>query len=128
MPSLNSPSGSLGDEDGMSTFMSLQMDDDDPDLIKGPYIPMAGGDELSLLSDDVLWTSNNNEKTNNNSSSKSSDINSSLAQLLCSNVNKPCKVNDHGGGLIQSNNLLNDLYNEKSKLIFSTTLKELLNN
>lgn len=113
LPSLNSPGGSLGDEDHMSTFMSLQMEEEDPELVmKAPYIPMNIGDDLPLLmSDDLVW-SGSSDKTNSN---KSPDINSSLAQLLCSNVNKePCKPSDHGGGLIQ-NNILSDLFDDKSK-------------
>ncbi|KAK4884081.1 hypothetical protein RN001_000352 [Aquatica leii] len=110
MQSLSSPGGSLGDEDHMSTFMTLQMDEEDPELImKAPYIPMNIGDDLPLLmSDDLIWNPNTNEKNNN----KGPDVNSSLAQLLCSNVNKPCKVNDHGGGLIEDN-VLNDLNQNK---------------
>ncbi|XP_031332035.1 uncharacterized protein LOC116162537, partial [Photinus pyralis] len=111
MQSLNSPGGSLGDEDHMSTFMTLQMDEEDPELImKAPYIPMNIGDDLPLLmSDDLIWNPNSNEK--NNSHSKGPDINSSLAQLLCSNVNKSRKVNDHGGGLIEDN-ALHDMQNK----------------
>ncbi|KAF5274064.1 hypothetical protein FQR65_LT04462 [Abscondita terminalis] len=110
MQSLNSPGGSLGDEDHMSTFMTLQMDEEDPELImKAPYIPMNIGDDLPLLmSDDLIWNPNSTDKNN----SKGPDINSSLAQLLCSNVSKPCKGNDHGGGLIE-NTVLNDLNQNK---------------
>lgn len=101
----------------MSTFMSLQIDEDDPDLVmKAPYIPMNIGDDLPLLmSDDIVWSASS-DKTNSN---KSPDINSSLAQLLCANGTKesPCKMNDHGGGMIPgSNSLLSDLYDDKSKL------------
>lgn len=84
--------------------------------MKAPYIPMNIGDDLPLLmSDDIVWSASS-DKTNSN---RAPDINSSLAQLLCANGTKesPCKMNDHGGGMIPgSDSLLSDLYDDKSKL------------
>ncbi|KAF5271116.1 hypothetical protein FQA39_LY08254 [Lamprigera yunnana] len=124
MQSLNSPGGSLGDEDHMSTFMTLQMEEEDPELImKAPYIPMNIGDDLPLLmSDDLIWNPNSNDK--NNCNSKGPDVNSSLAQLLCSTVNKPCKVNDHGGGLVVDDNVINNLHAGKDHWNISKTLQK----
>lgn len=84
MSSVCSPTSSLTDEDQMSTFMSLQ-DEEDLDLaMKAPYIPMDINDDLPLLiPDDLMW--NSNVKTNNKRCNENS---SSLAQLLCSNINK----------------------------------------
>lgn len=109
-PSLNSPGDSLGDEDQMSTFMNLQMEDD-PDLnMKAPYIPMNNCDDLPLLvSQDIMWNNSTNERNKSNVTN-----NSSLAQLLCSSVNKQMK-SDEGGGVLLSNKIIDDLYMDKSK-------------
>lgn len=107
LPSLNSPSDSLIDEDQMSTFMNLHMDDE-PDLaMKAPFIPMT--DDLPLLmSNDLMWS--NNEKHKN----QLPDNNSSLAQLLSTSLNKHnLKANDHGGGVIREQNM-EEIYNEKN--------------
>lgn len=108
LPSLNSPSESLGDEDQMSSFMSLQMDEDSDLAMKAPYIPMNNCEDLPLLmSPDLMWNTSDRNKTNSR--------NSSLAQLLCSSVNKQMKESDHGGGLLPTDQILNDMYTEKSK-------------
>nr|CAH7714477.1 unnamed protein product [Callosobruchus chinensis] len=93
LPSLGSPSDSLLDEDQMSTFMNLQMDDETGDMtLRAPYIPMDIADDLPLLmSNDLMWSSNEKKQLPDN--------NSSLAQLLSSSMNKHgLKANDHGGG------------------------------
>lgn len=81
--------------------------DDDPELtMKQPYIPMNACDDLPLLiSQDIMWNNNANERNKSNVTN-----NSSLAQLLCSTVNKQIK-SDEGGGLLR----VDDLYMEKSK-------------
>ncbi|ERL92447.1 hypothetical protein D910_09761 [Dendroctonus ponderosae] len=110
LPSLCSPNSSLLDEDQMSTFMNLQMDDD-PDLVmKAPYIPMNFSDDLPLLmSTDLMW--NNNDKNKSNSRV---DSGSTLAQMLGSSANKrPQKGTDRGGGTVEETNA--DVINEKSK-------------
>lgn len=108
--SLNSPGDSLGDEDHMSTFMKLQMDDDPELNIKAPYIPC---DDLPLLmSQDIMWNNNGNNERNKTTMSN----NSSLAQLLCSSVNK--STSDEGGGILTANQIIDDLYLEKSKGLF----------
>lgn len=86
----------------MSTFMTLHMDDD-PDLtLKAPFIPMNTCDDLPILmSQDSMWNTNDRHRS-------SSGNNSSLAQLLCSSVNKQTKGIDEGGGII-----LDDIYLEK---------------
>ncbi|XP_066262735.1 hypoxia-inducible factor 1-alpha isoform X2 [Euwallacea similis] len=86
LPSLSSPNSSLLDEDQMSTFMNLQMDDD-PDLnMKAPYIPMNFSDDLPLLmSNDLMW--NNTEKSKSHST-RLPEHNSTLAQMLGSSVSK----------------------------------------
>ncbi|XP_076268178.1 HIF-1 transcription factor component sima isoform X3 [Rhynchophorus ferrugineus] len=110
LPSLSSPNNSLMDEDQMSTFMNLQMDDD-PDLaMKAPFIPMNFSDDLPLLiSNDLLW--NNNEQILNQN--RIPENNSTLAQMLSSSVNKhTLKSSDRGGGTLEDNNI--DIYNEKN--------------
>lgn len=84
--------------------------DDDPDLVmKAPFIPMNTNDDLPLLMpDDIMWSTNDKNRNSVNS-------NSSLAQLLCSSVNKQIKNTDHGGGLLHTDHILDDLYGEKSK-------------
>lgn len=86
--------------------------EDDPDLnMKQPFMPMNACDDLPvLISHDIMWNNNANERT------KSSNVtnNSSLAQLLCSSVNKQMK-SDEGGGVLRSNQIMDDLYIEKSK-------------
>lgn len=92
----------------MSTFMNLQMEDDDL-AMKAPYIPMNMADDLPLLmSDDLMWNTNDKEKVIRDSSS-------SLAQLLSSSVNKQSiTTKDHGGGMLNDSNI-GELHNEKSK-------------
>jgi hypoxia-inducible factor 1 alpha len=110
LPSLNSPSDSLSDEDRLSTFMNLHTEEETDLVAKAPYITMNMGDDLPLLmSDDLMW--NSNEK-----SRSSPDSSSSLAQLLCSSINKHSRSNDHGGGLIQSDQMIDmdDYYNKKN--------------
>ncbi|KAJ8971300.1 hypothetical protein NQ314_000777 [Rhamnusium bicolor] len=109
LPSLNSPSDSLIDEDQMSTFMNLQMEDDPELVMKAPYIPMNLTDDLPLLmANDLMWS--NNEKNKN----QLPDSNSSLAQLLSSSLNKHnLKANDHGGGLVQEQSI-EEIYNTKN--------------
>uniref|UniRef100_A0AAR5PAB4 Hypoxia-inducible factor 1-alpha n=1 Tax=Dendroctonus ponderosae TaxID=77166 RepID=A0AAR5PAB4_DENPD len=118
LPSLCSPNSSLLDEDQMSTFMNLQMDDD-PDLVmKAPYIPMNFSDDLPLLmSTDLMW--NNNDKNKSNSRV---DSGSTLAQMLGSSANKrPQKGTDRGGGTVEETNA--DVINEKtSNCSWSTKL------
>ncbi|XP_049826586.1 protein similar isoform X2 [Aethina tumida] len=119
LPSLNSPTDSLGDEDQMSTFMNLQMEDDDL-AMKAPYIPMNMADDLPLLmSDDLMWNTNDKEKVIRDSSS-------SLAQLLSSSVNKQSiTTKDHGGGMLNDSNI-GELHNEKNSSTWSikSTKKE----
>lgn len=110
LPSLNSPSDSLGDEEQM-TFINLQMDDD-PDLaMKAPYIPMNLADDLPLLmaNNDLMWSSHNDKNKS------IPDSNSSLAQLLSSSVSKhSLKSNDHGGGIAEQDSHMEELYNNKN--------------
>lgn len=112
LPSLNSPTDSLSDEDQMSTFMSLHMDDDPELAMKAPYIPMnIGADFPLLMTEDLMWSSS--DRSNNKSSSDNSS--SSLAQLLCSNINKRysnSNANDHGGGLLTIDKNFKDLYDK----------------
>lgn len=107
LPSLNSPSDSLIDEDQMSTFMNLHMDDESELAVKAPFISM--NDDLPLLmSNDLMWS--NNEKNKN----QLPDSNSSLAQLLSTSLHKHnLKANDHGGGVIRDQNM-EEIYNEKN--------------
>lgn len=110
LPSLNSPSDSLVDDDQITTFMNLQMEDDPELLLKAPFIPMNVTDDLPvLMSSDLMWSSN--EKKHH----QLPENNSSLAQLLSTSMNK--KMNDHGGGLLQKQTTLDDMYNEKSKCL-----------
>lgn len=91
--------------------MNLHTEDESDLVTKAPYITMNMGDDLPLLmSDDLMW--NSNEK-----SRASPDSSSSLAQLLCSSINKHSRSNDHGGGLISPERLMDvdDYYNKKSK-------------
>lgn len=92
--------------------------DDDPELsMKAPYIPMNGGDDFPLLtSNDLMWNALPDQKILK-PTSKSPDFNSSLAHLLCSNVNKTTiKPNDHGGGLIKTSNKNTDaIFTQRSK-------------
>ncbi|XP_060536115.1 hypoxia-inducible factor 1-alpha [Cylas formicarius] len=108
LPSLCSPNGSLSDEDQMSTFINLQMDDDQDLMGKSPYIPL--GDDLPLLfSSDIMW--NDNEKNGG----EIPESNSNLAQLLSSSVNKhSLRANDHGGGIIDKTNNL-EIFNNNIK-------------
>ena len=115
LPSLNSPSDSLSDEDRLSTFMNLHTEEDSDLVSKAPYINMNMADDLPLLmSDDLMW--NSNEK-----SRSSPDSSSSLAQLLCSSINKHSRSNDHGGGLISPDHMMeiDSYYNKKSTEIVS---------
>lgn len=92
----------------MSTFMSLQMEDDPDIIMKAPYISMNTCEDLPLLmSPDIMWNTNDKKSNGGNNSS-------SLAQLLCSSV-KQIKNTDHGGGLLQTDQMMDDIYNEKSK-------------
>lgn len=111
LPSLCSPNSSLLDEDQMSTFMNLQMDEDSDLVMKAPYIPMNFSDDLPLLmSTDLMW--NNNDK--NKSNTRISDNSSTLAQMLGSSANKrPQKGTDRGGGTVEETNA--EVFNEKSK-------------
>ncbi|KAJ8924025.1 hypothetical protein NQ315_006802 [Exocentrus adspersus] len=106
LPSLSSPGESLTDEDQMSTFMNLQLEDESELSFKAPFVPM--NDEYPLLmTNDVMW--NNNEKHKN----QSPDNMSSLAQLLSTSLSKHnLKANDHGGGLVQEN--IDEIYNTKN--------------
>lgn len=119
LPSLNSPSDSLVDDDQISTFMNLQMEDDPDLLLKAPYIPMNVTDDLPLLmSNDLMWSSN--EKKHQ----QLPENNSSLAQLLSTSMNKHnLKSNDHGGGLLQEQNTLDYMYNNEKSKIFQLTMK-----
>lgn len=118
LPSLNSPTDSLSDEDQMSTFMSLQMDDVTDELaMKAPYIPMnIGADFPLLITDDLMWSASDRSPSKNSPDSSNGNS-SSLAQLLCSNINKlysNSNANDHGGGLLTIDKNYEDMY-EKSK-------------
>lgn len=120
LPSLNSPTDSLSDEDQMSTFMSLQMDDDPELAMKAPYIPMnIGADFPLLITDDLMWSTT--DRTSSKASpTDSTSSSSSLAQLLCSNLNKcysNSNANDHGGGLLTIDKNYEELC-EKSKFFF----------
>ncbi|KAL1513011.1 hypothetical protein ABEB36_002499 [Hypothenemus hampei] len=111
LPSLSSPNSSLLDEDQMSTFMNLQMEDDPDMIMKTPYMPMNFSDDLPLLmSNDLMW--NTNEKSKNGT--RLTDNSSTLAQMLGSSVNKRClKGTDRGGGgTVEETNT--DIYNDKS--------------
>ncbi|XP_022911748.2 hypoxia-inducible factor 1-alpha isoform X1 [Onthophagus taurus] len=116
---LNSPTDSLQDEDQMSTFMSLQMDDD-PDLVmKAPYIPMTICDDFPLLSsDEVMWSDSDR-------SSKSSTPDSQLAQLLLPvNTNNRftnSNANDHGGGSIKNEKTVVNSYEKNSSHHWKST-------
>lgn len=91
------------------------MDEEDPELsLKAPYIPMTGGDDFPLLtSNDLMWNAIPNQKAIKNA--KTPDLNSSLAHLLCSTVNKTTvRMNDHGGGLIGTNKTNEAISNVKS--------------
>ncbi|XP_025831402.1 hypoxia-inducible factor 1-alpha-like [Agrilus planipennis] len=106
MSSLSSPAGEpLSEEDRMSSFMSLQLEDDDPDLLmKAPYIPMDMGDDLPLLiPDDLVWNSSAEKKCTKEMEKAAPDVNSSLAQLLCSSTNKhgPKSIDKGGGNSMQ---------------------------
>lgn len=106
---MNSPSDSLSDEDRLSTLMNLHSEDDTDLVIKPPYVSMNMVDDLPLLmSDDLMW--NNTDKTKT-----TQDNSSSLAQLLCSSINKHNRANDHGGGILQSSQVLDNYFNKKSK-------------
>ncbi|KAG5869153.1 hypothetical protein JTB14_024877, partial [Gonioctena quinquepunctata] len=101
LPSLNSPSDSLIDDE-MSTFMNIQMEDDAELVLKAPFIPMSISDDLPLLmSNDLMWSSNEKKQM--------PDSNSSLAQLLSNKRN--FKATDHGGGLLQEQDS-DDIYNK----------------
>ncbi|XP_044264882.1 hypoxia-inducible factor 1-alpha isoform X3 [Tribolium madens] len=113
LPSLNSPSDSLSDEDRLSTFMNLHTEDESDLVVKAPYITMNMGDDLPLLlSDDLMWSSSEKSRA-------SPDSSSSLAQLLCSSINKHSRPNDHGGGLISPDRLMDvdEYYNKKNTAI-----------
>lgn len=114
LPSLCSPHSSLLDEDQMSTFMNLQMDDETDLVMKAPYIPMNFSDDLPLLmTNDIMW--NNNEKNHKTTQSRRSENNSStLAQMLGGSVNKrTIKTSDRGGGTLEENENVK-IYNEKN--------------
>lgn len=100
--------------------MNLQMEDDPDLLLKAPYIPMNGTDDLPLLmSNDLMWSSSEKK---NNGLHQLSESNSSLAQLLSTSMNKHgLKANDHGGGgLHLQEQALDFMYNnEKSKFFES---------
>lgn len=93
------------------------MDEDDPDIsMKAPYIPMNGGDDFPLLtSNDLMWNAISSAQkpiVNKNDSKLPTNLNtSSLANLLCSTINKAnIKPNDQGGGLtIQQTNNRNNM-------------------
>lgn len=68
MTSLNSPSGSSGEDDHMGQYTPLSMNspseksiaDEDDLTMRAPYIPM--GEDLPLLiSTDLMWGPNGNE-------------------------------------------------------------------
>lgn len=85
------------------------MDEDEPDLsTKAPYIPMNGGDDFPLLSNDLMWNAIPNQKIIK--STKTANLNtSSLANLLCTSVTKSTiKSNDHGGGITNTNTIINN--------------------
>ncbi|RZC32292.1 hypoxia-inducible factor 1-alpha, partial [Asbolus verrucosus] len=108
LPSLNSPSDSLSDEDRLSTFMNLHTEEESELVSKAPYITMNMGEDLPLLmSNDLMWNSNEKSKS-------SPDSSSSLAQLLCSSLNKHSRSNDHGGGLIPSDQMMDNYNNKKN--------------
>lgn len=99
--------------------MNLQMEDDPELILKAPYIPMSGTDDLPLLmSNDLMWSSN--EKKHQHQLPEST---SSLAQLLSTSMNKHIlKSNDHGGGLLQEQTSFDDIYsNEKSKFLMQNS-------
>ncbi|XP_050306275.1 protein similar isoform X2 [Anthonomus grandis grandis] len=89
IPSLCSPNSSLLDEE-MSTFMSLQVEDETDLVMKAPYIPMNLSDDLPLLGD-LMW--NQNEKNHHGGGS-------TLAQMLGTNgaSKRTGKCTDRGGG------------------------------
>ncbi|XP_049788557.1 protein similar isoform X1 [Schistocerca nitens] len=131
MPSLCSPSLS-GDDDHMTQLMSVGMGspctDADEDLtMRAPYIPMGVGDDLPLLiSADLMWGPLQDKPPSEDNWSLLSpvskpDLSSNLAQLLCSDsTSSPVissspppsarttigRCNDHGGGLVDTNNML----------------------
>ncbi|XP_074037050.1 hypoxia-inducible factor 1-alpha isoform X3 [Leptinotarsa decemlineata] len=108
LPSLNSPSDSLLDDD-MSAFTNIHMEDD-PDSnndillkVKSPSpIPMSEQFPL-MFTTDLMWSTVEEEV-------EKPESNSSLAQLLSSKHN--LKMNDHGGGILQENDM-DDIYNAK---------------
>lgn len=102
----------------MSTFMNLQIDEE-AELTKAPYIPMNMGDDLPLLlADDLMWNSNERAKG-------SPDSSSSLAQLLCSSLNKHSRSNEHGGGILHSDQIMDSFYNNKRNVSFGRFLSRL---
>ncbi|XP_045466731.1 hypoxia-inducible factor 1-alpha isoform X2 [Harmonia axyridis] len=97
LPSLNSPSNSLGEDDHISTFANYTVDDDKLESTlrpASPYIPMTM-DDLPLLlssSNDLMW-SNSSSPVPPSPTNKSANDSSSLAQLLSTTVKTTMKSN-----------------------------------
>ncbi|XP_065168818.1 hypoxia-inducible factor 1-alpha-like isoform X2 [Atheta coriaria] len=105
LPSLNSPTDSLSEEDQMTTFMTFPMEEDPELVMKAPYISMTIGDDLPLLnSEDLMWSegvhgvqtqySNRKGYAGNgvaNPSGITPGSTSSLAELLSASVSKHTK-------------------------------------
>ncbi|KAK9884089.1 hypothetical protein WA026_005027 [Henosepilachna vigintioctopunctata] len=106
LPSLNSPSNSLGEDDHMSTFMSYSIEEEGSDSSMrpgSPYIPM-NMDDLPLLlssSNDLMW-SNSSSPTPASPSNKPAKDSSSLAQLLSTTVKTSIKSNTASDQIGQS--------------------------
>ncbi|KAL3285641.1 hypothetical protein HHI36_000173 [Cryptolaemus montrouzieri] len=113
LPSLNSPSNSLGEDDHMPSFMNYSVDEDRSESSArpgSPYIPM-NMDDLPLLlssSNDLMW-SNSSSPAPPSPTRKVTKESSSLAQLLSSDK-KSCVASD----LVGHSNSWNVRTNEKS--------------
>ncbi|XP_056638030.1 hypoxia-inducible factor 1-alpha-like isoform X1 [Diorhabda sublineata] len=111
LPSLNSPTDSLIDDEHTSSFMNLQMEED-VELLKPPYISMNITDDLPLLvSNDLMWSTSDKKIHNHHHSDNN---NSSLAQLLSNSLSKhQLTQKDHGGGGMMYKNDIDDTYTVK---------------
>ncbi|PSN42115.1 hypothetical protein C0J52_02961 [Blattella germanica] len=119
---------SPGDDDNNNVppFLSMHLDstsisDADDELnFRAPFIPTGSGDDFPLLmSTDLMWGAPPSSKNKSNWSMSESqstvktNLNSSLAKLLCAENNSglcnrplPIKCNDHGGGLVDPSEAL----------------------
>ncbi|XP_044746845.1 hypoxia-inducible factor 1-alpha isoform X2 [Coccinella septempunctata] len=97
LPSLNSPSNSLGEDDHIPSFVNYPVEDDklDSSIRPGsPYIPMSM-DDLPLLlssSNDLMWSNSSSPIPPSPTSCKTTS-DSSLAQLLSTTVKTTTKSN-----------------------------------